>query len=262
MRKKNSVSVCNREVGNTNQLRGSYGKRFCFTLNNYTDSDVTNLMCIINKDNMFYVVGKEVGDEGTPHLQGYIECSKRIRPIEYFGNKKIHWEIAKGSRDQNFYYCSKECQYTTNIIDVYVPDITHDKLYTWQKEIVDICLSMPDKRTIHWYWDLSGNTGKTTLAKFLSFYHGAIPLRGKTNDILYCAAEHRSNVYIFIAPRSNEDYFPYEGLELIKDGFYMCPKYESKPIIRSWPHVFVFANFEPNMLKLSCDRWSIRQIDQ
>lgn len=247
------------KLGNT-KLRGSYSKRFCFTLNNYSESELVDLMCIITNNKILYIIGKEIGDQGTPHLQGYIESPKRIRPTEYFKNKRIHWEIAKGSRDSNFHYCCKEQNYSTNISDVYLPELSEKELHSWQTDIVNICNTIPDKRIIHWFWDSEGNSGKTTIAKYLTFFYNAVPLRGKTNDILFCAAEHRSNIYIFIAPRSNEDYFPYEGLELIKDGYYMCPKYESKPVCRSSPHVFVFANFEPNYMKLSVDRWHVIQI--
>lgn len=246
--------------GNTNSSRSKLGYRFCFTLNNYTESETKGLLDHFNTKHIKYIIGYEKGEQGTPHLQGYIESPKRIRPIECFKNKRIHWESAKGSKDDNFKYCSKDGLYDTNILDVFLPDISPEGMYPWQKEILDICLSVPDKRSIHWYWDSEGNSGKTTLAKYLSFYHNAIPLRGKTNDILHCAAEHNSSIYIFISPRTNEDYFPYEGLELIKDGYFMSGKFESKPIIRPSPHVIVFANFEPNTSKLSLDRWIIHQI--
>ena len=40
----------------------------------------------------------------------------------------------------------------------------------------------------------------------------------------------------------------------------MCAKYESKPICRNSPHVIIFANFEPDLDKLSNDRWIIKKI--
>lgn len=79
-------------------------KRWCFTLNNPTDQEsidpaITDYM----------VVGDEVGEEGTRHFQGYVIFKK-----EYYltGVKKLlpraHWEVAKGSPEQNRKYCTKD----------------------------------------------------------------------------------------------------------------------------------------------------------
>ena len=102
--------------------------------------------------------------------------------------------------------------------------------------------------------------GKTCFGKYLCANHGAIPIDGKKNDILYCCAEFESDIYIFDFERSREDFTPYGAMEKVKDGLYMCAKYESKPIIRNSPHMIVFANFEPDTEQLSLDRWVIKRI--
>ena len=57
----------------------------------------------------YLIYGREVGDEGTPHLQGYVQLKKITRLT---GMKKLHptahWEVAKGTEEQNRTYCSKE----------------------------------------------------------------------------------------------------------------------------------------------------------
>lgn len=84
-------------------------KRWCFTLNNYTDEEEVKLKDILETISVYYVIGREIGDLGTPHLQGYVVLKKNARLT---GLKKVseraHWEIAKGSSVQNIIYCEKE----------------------------------------------------------------------------------------------------------------------------------------------------------
>ena len=48
------------------------GSNFCFTLNNYLPAEITKLDLL---ECVYITYGYEVGEEGTPHLQGYIELS-------------------------------------------------------------------------------------------------------------------------------------------------------------------------------------------
>jgi hypothetical protein len=84
----------------------SRARRWCFTLNNWTEEEyekVKEIKC------EYMIVGKEVGESGTPHLQGYVvfkgqkrqETLKREIP-------RAHLEVAKGSPTQNYEYCTKE----------------------------------------------------------------------------------------------------------------------------------------------------------
>lgn len=197
------------------------------------------------------------------HLQFYFESSNKSG-IRFSSLKRlypnIHFEVCKSSKEANFKYCSKEGIYISNIVDVYIPTITLTELYPWQKDIIDIIEKKADDRTIHWFWEPAGNVGKTTFAKFLSYTYNAVPLEGKKNDILYCAALFPSSIYIYDIERSLEEHLSYGAIEKIKNGYYMCAKYESKPIIRPSPHVICFANFEPQTHKLSHDRWSIHRL--
>ncbi len=85
---------------------------FCFTINNYNDGD---LVAIQASDLYSYgVIGKEVGESGTPHLQGFVRLNKRTRvktgtkAFQALCGNKAHITVAKGSAKQNRTYCSKD----------------------------------------------------------------------------------------------------------------------------------------------------------
>lgn len=86
-------------------------RRICFTLNNYTENDEKQFKKNYDNKIISYIIyGYEIGpNNGTPHLQGYIEFSKQL----YFGSIKticpsMHFERAKGNAGSNIKYCSKD----------------------------------------------------------------------------------------------------------------------------------------------------------
>lgn len=80
---------------------------FCFTLNNYSETEYENLKNNINYS--YIIIGKEIGKENTPHLQGYIEFDnpKSFGSLKKI-NKRIHWEIRRGNQKQAIDYCKKD----------------------------------------------------------------------------------------------------------------------------------------------------------
>jgi len=88
----------------------SKSREFCFTINNYTDEE---WQCFqkLQKNDVYFVVGKEIGKKGTPHLQGYIYF-KNPRTIKGLKREKrflrAHLEVTKGEIDEAADYCLKE----------------------------------------------------------------------------------------------------------------------------------------------------------
>lgn len=81
-------------------------RSWCYTLNNYTEEErdaVRALKCAYN------IFGYERGDEGTPHLQGFIHLKdqKTLSAMKKF-MPRAHLDPRKGTVDQAVDYCKKE----------------------------------------------------------------------------------------------------------------------------------------------------------
>ncbi|ALE29769.1 replication associated protein [Lake Sarah-associated circular virus-40] len=89
-------------------------RTWCGTLNNYSQGEYEFLVQEFNKVAEYWIIGKEKGQEGTPHLQ--MACSfTRAQKLNYLKQNlsvRAHWEITKGTLDQNRVYCMKEGDYT------------------------------------------------------------------------------------------------------------------------------------------------------
>lgn len=86
-------------------------RNYVFTINNYTAEDLT----ACEKVECSYIVyGKEVGTEGTPHLQGYIEFEngKSMKSIVKLLGGRCHVEARKGNAKQASTYCKKDGDFT------------------------------------------------------------------------------------------------------------------------------------------------------
>lgn len=87
---------------------GSTNRNWCFTLNNWTMEEYSALL-EYEKPN-YVVIGKETApDTGTPHLQGYMYFKTPVRLSQLKKlNSRAHWEICKGTQEQNVTYCKKD----------------------------------------------------------------------------------------------------------------------------------------------------------
>jgi len=82
---------------------------YCYTLNNWTEQEYEELKLI---DCKYQIIGKEIGEQGTPHLQGYIHF-KNARSFNAVRKmmKRWHIEPCLGNPNQNMRYCMKENNY-------------------------------------------------------------------------------------------------------------------------------------------------------
>jgi len=290
----------------------SSSKNWCFTLNNYAEADVTRLSSLGNTVD-YIIFGKETGDSGTPHLQGFVVFRSRKRlsaAIAVLG--QCHCSIAR-KISNSIEYCKKEGDFTTfgsepvqtpgqrndlesfkeavksgttNLKDLrelhsevmakyprfaalYIRDLIPAMvrpvypLRTWQADLNRTLNLSPSERTIIFIVDRVGNKGKSW---FFHYYCGnhddaQVIIPGKKADMAYMLEEtHR--VYLFDCPRSKQgDFIQYDFLEEVKNGYVFSSKYESRIKEFKQPHVVVAMNEEPDMNKLSNDRYEIVELN-
>lgn len=251
----------------------SPAKRWCFTFNNYTEKDISSISSIFEEHCNLGLFSKEVGESGTPHLQGYCEFKKKLRPISITKHipdcLKIHWEKCKGDRASNIDYCSKDGNIIWSkclpkpIIDFY--DKEQEK--SWQLDIKNIIATEPDRRKVYWYYDEIGNNGKSTLVRHLLISNPMNILylsKGKYADIAYIINNAQMDLVDTILidlPRNNGNGVSYDAIEALKNGMILSTKYEGRMALFNPCHVIVFANERPDETKLSADRWVIIDIN-
>lgn len=262
---KNSSKSSIGKSGNTIQI--SPAKHWCFTLNNHTKEDIDNLMVCSSIQRLS--MQEETGESGTPHLQGYIEFKKKLRPVGLY-SFKAHWEKKKGTILQAITYTQKEDtrtgrQFLRNIRKIRLVECITN-LYPWQRGVEKIVESIPSSRTVYWFWEPIGNVGKSAMVKYLCLKHQAMLISGKSADIKYQIANCKEGQYpdtiLYDIPRSSEGYVNFGAIEEVKNGVFSSTKYESKMVIMPHPHLICFANFEPDLYQMSKDRWKVIRIDK
>lgn len=120
-------------------------RNFCFTINNWTQDDIDRL-ALINCTYMVY--GKEIGEQKTPHLQGYCELTSRIRFKKLKSSiPNAHIQKRKGTAKQASDYCKKDGDFTVTGV-MSRPGKRNDLTAMYElikegKDDLTICDSMP-----------------------------------------------------------------------------------------------------------------------
>lgn len=232
-----------------------------------------------------YIFGQEVGDEGTPHLQGCVRFNKKERftaVSKLFLPIKIHWEKMIGKWLQAVDYCKKEMQGNWGKIHGNIPEASKFKprekrvmeaeykdvvWRSWQQEIIDIIDGPVHPRKIYWFWEPDGNSHLVRYDLPLFMNYRCIVGGGKKDNVFHQVAvayekdeDADPQLILMDIPRSAQKWCSYGALEDLKNGFVNSGKYEGGVFCWMKPHVIVFANEEPDYDEMSADRWHVKRL--
>lgn len=291
------------------------GVRWCFTYNNYTEDDVARLESLggnLERSGLRYLVfGREVGESGTPHLQGYciFTSRRRLRSLRELIGERGHFEVSRGTPQQASDYCKKErnfiefgsiptrrtapsitdfcdwvrvlndfpterqianqfpnlwIRYNTRLVDLAVQirprvQLEEGALLPWQQELFDQLLEQPDDRTITFVVDQAGGMGKTWFCRYcFSRMENVQLLSVDKKENLALAIDITKSVFLFNVARGGMEYIQYQFLENLKDRLVFSGKYYSQmKILLNKCHVIILCNEQPDMEKMTGDRYRI-----
>lgn len=150
--------------------------------------------------------------------------------------------------------------------------------FPWHRDFLELYESNApvNLRTIRWYYDENGNTGKTWLLRYLEdqyrdqngydwFPMAGIENMRETANLMMKAAQTgwRMKGVIIDLTRSFElGRRLYDTLENIKNGRVSSTKYTGGRLRFAPPWVVVLSNWWPNTSMMSMDRWDIWEILQ
>lgn len=276
-----------------------------FTWNNYSDASLEHLRSLTF---VYLVFGKEVGENGTPHLQGTIcfEKQHRFNAVKQMISNDIHLEMCKDLKS-SVVYCKKdgdfeelgECpkmgkrsdledvklavksnpniklsELRESYSEVYaryerwlqkyvqdnrpVPEIESHPLRPWQQDLNAKLNLAPDKRKVFFIVDTIGNSGKSWFCHYYASLHEFVDVLppGRKENMVHVLSGQARVVFIDY-PRSKTEQMQYDFFEELKNGYVFAQKYDSMIKKFPVPHVVVMMNEQPDMTKLSADRYEI-----
>lgn len=139
-------------------------------------------------------------------------------------------------------------------------------LYGWQAQLV----AMPrDPRQITWIYDQEGGCGKSFLARFLNQWHedewmtlACAPSQRDLSCLVKAKVDKgwNGNSCLLDLPRAYCLRDMYPTLEDLSNGAFTSVKYVGSTFTTDPLRVVVFANFLPDLDKMSMDRWNIFEL--
>lgn len=243
---------------------------FFFTINNYSiwqKREIPKLKYVTE-----YLFQQEKGEQGTPHLQGYLFCAERQRAKKIQKDLRGDFFITRcKNKERVKIYCSKPKSRDGSIFsNILVPrhatTFSSEQLRPNQKGVIDYILHRePDRRSFNVYYG-DGNIGKTTILRYMAINHPLemcqIPHCKERDIISFVCKQHEKGkltycrAFILNLTMKDGGEFPVSALEQLKDGVFATGKYEGASAVIPFMHIIIFANHKPwNLEDCASDRW-------
>lgn len=291
--------------------------RVVFTTNNYTQAHEQAISDFLNGEDVRYgIFGREVGESGTRHLQGFAIVTRQ-RTLHWFRNHlpHSHIEFARGTSQQARDYCKKDgdflefgdfpanggsrsdlqqlfewsdeftiahgrapnspevarafpreyTKYPRLVRTLFhradPPELQTGQPRQWQADLAAELEEEADRRSVIFYVDPDGGNGKTWFQQWFFTNHPndvQILSIGKRDDLAH-VIDPTKKTFFFNVPRGGMEYFQYTIAEQLKDRMVFSPKYNSRmKFMMQNVHVVVFCNEDPDMEKMTEDRYILR----
>lgn len=289
-------------------------RNWVFTLNNPDHDDEDKIKALSSF--RYLVYGRETGNSGTFHLQGFVmfPSARRLSTLSRI-LPRAHWEVSRGSPQQASEYCKKDGNFfesgslpdgkksqgertdlktiyklisdgvdETIIAETYPEQysryfkafqryrllkknsgkkaIRNHELHEWQKALLDEFKEEADERQVLFVIDPEGNKGKSWFCYYCLNNVEDVQLidPGKKADMAF-ELDPQTRILLIDCARSRKDVLDYHFIEKVKDGVVFSSKYESlTKFMKHNVHVVVFMNEDPDMSKLSNDRYRFLNI--
>lgn len=147
-------------------------------------------------------------------------------------------------------------------------EIMDELSYDWHFQLQDELLIRDSNRVITWIFERTGNTRKSTFCRFMEDAHDCLHITqmGGSRDLatVIQQALERDNwnngVVIVDLPRDAQQQDLYKPFEMILNGRMTALKYTGGRLRWRTKALVVFANFPPEVNRMSWDRWDIREL--
>jgi len=191
----------------SNNQNQSSGKRWCFTWNNYPANAIDILSLLVADEKVTYLVaGREVGEQETKHIQGYLILKNRTR----FGAVRrllpgCHLEKAKGTPKQASDYCKKDGDVPLEYGVLPKPGKRNDistvvELFkNYEGTVNEFCTQNPTYFPYAKYLDRVVRVEKRSTAPRLYVFVGQ-PGHGKSHNAAKVAETYASSAWVTITP--------------------------------------------------------------
>ena len=250
-------------------------RNWFITCNNWTQQTHDALLSLKNCE---YLFQHEVGEEGTPHIQGTL-MFKNGRSWEQLRNQiGEYWFKRAKNKWACLNYCKKK---ETRIGEVYytnIPKYMRKKefpyrFYWWQVMLLHYLGAPPvkkDRDRIYWLWSSMPEAGKTTFMKWLLLNNrGEYTIAGGTEQgclqsINNFYEEHGKfpKAVFWTLPRAKTNCISHAAVEQIADGLAYGEKYKGiKLLAEGTIKVVVMGNYFPILNKQSSKRIRVVNID-